>query len=143
MAKGYLVHLAMTQFLTKEFVGSKHNPEVLKYFDEIGHAWVNDDETPWCSAFMNWCAMNAGLERSAKLDARSWLNVGEVTHAPETGDVCILWRGTPAGWQGHVGIFVCKKEGQVYLLGGNQGDTVCVAPYAESRVLGYRRLATV
>lgn len=136
-----LIEIAMSQYLVKEFTGSKHNPEVLKYFDEIGHAWVDDDETPWCAAFMNWCAMKAGLQGSGKLDAKSFLKIGDdVTSSPQCGDVVILHRGDPSGWKGHVGIYVTQKDGMVYLLGGNQGDTVCIAPYAANRILGIRRL---
>lgn len=138
--KEKLLYTAISQYLTKEFAGSKHNPDVLKYFDEIGHAFVDDDETPWCSAFMNWIALKAGAERSGKLNARSWLEVGVETTEPQPGDVCVLWRGSKTGWQGHVGLFVTKKDGLVYMLGGNQNDMVCIAAFPEDRVLGYRQL---
>lgn len=75
---GKLLQIALSQYGVAEIPGKNHNPEVLKYFTEIGHSWVKDDETSWCSAFMNWVAMKAGAERSGKLDARSWLAVGEV-----------------------------------------------------------------
>lgn len=135
-----ILQIALSQYLTKEFTGSKHNPEVLKYFDEIGHAYVDDDETPWCSAFMNWVAMKAGAERSGKVNARSWMNAGEETTDPQPGDVCVLWRGSKSGWQGHVAIFIAKKDGLVHMLGGNQNDMVCITSYPEDRILGYRKL---
>lgn len=135
-----LIDVAISQYLVKEFAGSRHNPDVLKYFDDIGHQYVDDDETPWCAAFLNWCAQKAGLEGSGKLTARSFLETGQEVNDPKTGDVCVLHRGDPNGWKGHAGIFITEKDDMVYLLGGNQGDTVCIAPFAKSRVLGYRRL---
>ena len=40
--------LALQEYGTKEIVGPKHNPEVLKYFHEAGFPQINDDETSWC-----------------------------------------------------------------------------------------------
>ena len=67
--------IAIGQIGIKEIVGKEHNPEVLKYFKEIGHEWVKDDETAWCAAFVNWVLMKANKPRSGKLNARSFLNV--------------------------------------------------------------------
>lgn len=41
---------------------------------------------------------------------------------------------------GHVGFFAGYEMGTIYLLGGNQGDSVNVSPYPKSRLLGIRRL---
>lgn len=138
-----ILEVALSEYMTKEFAGSKTNPAVLKYYQEIGFKHINDDETPWCSAFINWCAKQAGLKGSGKLAARSFMEVGTAVTEPQLGDICVLWRDSKTGWKGHVGIFIKEDEGLLYLLGGNQGNAVCIAPYSESRLLGYRRLQSL
>lgn len=132
--------VALSEWNTREIVGKKHNPEVLKYFQEIGYEWVKDDETAWCSAFINYCAQKAGFESSGKLDARSWLKVGRKTSKPKVGDIVVFWRGVKNGWQGHVGFFIREKDGFIYTLGGNQSNKVRIAAYEAHRLLGYRTL---
>jgi uncharacterized protein (TIGR02594 family) len=135
-----LLNIALSQYGIKEIVGKKHNAEVLKYFKEIGHNWVKDDETAWCSAFMNWVALKAKVERTDKLNARSWLNVGLEIETPELGNVVILWRESKASWKGHVGIFIRKTDDWIYILGGNQNNQVKISAYPANRLLGYRQL---
>lgn len=137
-----ILQIALTQYKTLEYPGSKHNPDVLKYFDATrynGADWITD-ETAWCSAFMNWCAEQSGLEKSGELNARSWLKVGEEVNEPLPGDVIILWRESKNSWKGHVGLFVREKGESVFVLGGNQNNEVNISPYPKDRVLGYRRL---
>lgn len=126
----------------KEYFGKEHNPEIVKMFHEIGYKWVNDDETAWCSAALNYFAKKLGYKRSGKLDARSWLNVGTKVEEPEIGDVVVLWRDNPNSWQGHVGLYISEdeKEGKIYVLGGNQDNMISIRPYHKSRVLGYRKI---
>jgi uncharacterized protein (TIGR02594 family) len=138
-----LIETALSEYGVMEIPGAEHNPDILRYFDEIGHEWVDDDETAWCSAFVNWVAKTCGYEYSGKLNARSWLDVGDVILNFELGDIAILWRVSPDSWQGHVGFPVRKDGDTLWLLGGNQNNMVCVRPYPYSRLLGYRRLKKV
>lgn len=118
----------------------QHNARILKYFSEIGHEWVENDETAWCSAFINWCAKMNCLERSNKLNARSWLDIGEVIEEPQQGDIVIFWRESKDSWKGHVAIFVAKRDKTIFVLGGNQANMVKITGYSQDRLLGYRRL---
>jgi len=139
-----LIKIAVNELGQKEISGTAHNPNIVNYAKEAGFEWINDDETPWCSIFVNWCAKQAGLKGSGKANARSWLKVGtKVDNAPEPGDVVIFWRGSPDSWKGHVGFFFgyAKDQSRVYTLGGNQGDQVSISAYPSSTVLGFRRLA--
>jgi uncharacterized protein (TIGR02594 family) len=138
-----ILEKALSQWGIQEIPGEEHNPEVLKYFEEIGHAYVKSDETAWCSAFMNWVAKKAGKERSGKLNARSWLKVGEEVDEPIAGDVVIFWRSSRDSWKGHVGIYVNETEEFINVLGGNQNNKVCIKAYPKERFLGYRRLRDV
>jgi uncharacterized protein (TIGR02594 family) len=139
-----LLKIAVAELGQKEISGSGNNPTIVKYAKEAGFSWVNDDETPWCSIFVNWVAMKAGLQRSKKANARSWLLTGlNVDNAPEPGDIVVFWRGSPDSWTGHVGIFFgfSISGERVYCLGGNQGNQVSVSAYSFDQVLGFRRLA--
>lgn len=135
-----LLQIAFAQFGTKEIPGNEHNPEVLKYFTAADGPGSPSDETAWCSAFVNWCAMVSGLERTKKLNARSWLNIGDVVNKPIPGDIVIFWRVDPNGWQGHVGIYIGETTNEIFVLGGNQNNQVNVSKYSKGMLLGFRRL---
>lgn len=137
-----LLEIAMSQYGVQEIPGKQHNPAIVNYSKEIGYGGIIDDETAWCSIFMNWVALKAGLERSKKLNARSWLKVGEKVTEPRQGDVVIFWREKKDSWKGHVGIYISHnlRGDSVYCLGGNQGNMVKIETYSVSRILGYRRL---
>ena len=134
----------------EEVNGPIHNPQVLAML-RLDARWVEDDETPWCSAFVNYVAWLLRLPRSKSLAARSWLAVGvpiDLREATIGQDVVILKRGT--GVQpgpdvlkapGHVGFFSAHEKDRVWLLGGNQGDKVSLASFPVGRILGVRRLA--
>ena len=140
MYNNEIIKQAFAQYGVSEIVGDKHNPVVLEYYKEAGHNWVNDDETPWCAAFA--CAM---IERSCiksprKLNARSFLDWGKsVKNDPIMGDVVVLWRENPSSAKGHVGFYIHQDDKYIYLLGGNQGNKVCVERYDINRVLDIRR----
>lgn len=144
-ANKILMEVAFSQFNVKEIVGKTHEQDVVNYFHEIGHKWVNDDETPWCAAFWNWVAKEAGAEKTGKLNAQSFLDIGEEiqTRNARYGDTVILWRGSPTSAKGHVGGLVgwSPDGSKVYLLGGNQGNRVQIAAYDASRIKGIRRLS--
>jgi len=125
----------------EEWPGARHNPIIQGYFAATGHNPAEPDETPWCAAFVGAVLAEVGLPHTGRLNARSYLEWGVPVEMRDVrpGDVCILWRGQPNGWQGHVGFFVRFEGDRVILRGGNQGNKVSDAPYPMSRVLGFRR----
>ena len=137
-----LLSIAINEIGVKEIKGTVHSKRILEYAEKSGFTWVNDDETPWCSIFMNWLAKKAGLKQSGSAMARSWLNVGEVVNNPEPGDVVIYYRGSINSGKGHVGIFLgySSDGSRIYTLGGNQSDSVSISGYASNKLLGFRRL---
>lgn len=136
----------------KEAAGRVANPAILGML-QLDGAQVEDDATPWCSAFVNYIMWLLRLPRSKSLRARSWLEVGQPIHLrdAEPGfDVVILARGDQrpgAGVinaPGHVG-FVGGRASDpepdwIAVLGGNQGDAVSVRSYPLTSVLGIRRV---
>ncbi|TDQ28609.1 uncharacterized protein (TIGR02594 family) [Tenacibaculum caenipelagi] len=136
-----LISVALSQYGVKEVIGTKDHPQILNYFTSLGFDVAKfKDETAWCSAFVNWVAKKAGYEHSNKLTARSWLTVGTSTSNPQLGDVVVLWREDPTSWKGHVGFLIKETKRYVYLLGGNQGNSVSIKAYPKKRVLDYRKL---
>jgi len=123
-----------------EIVGEENNPEIMQWFYDLGHTWVQSDETAWCTIFINWIARDCGCEFSSRLDARSWLNIGRETTKPQLGNIVVFWRENPQSWKGHVGLFISHINDYVYCLGGNQNNQVNIKPYPAGHVLGYRTL---
>lgn len=136
-----LFERALQEYGVKEIPGKQHAERIIQYLKWAGFdSFLKTDEDAWCSTFVNALCAVLCLERSHKANARSWLKVGEEVMEPQLGDVVVFWRNEPNGWEGHVALFACERDGQIYVLGGNQGNQVCIAPYPKSRLLGYRRL---
>jgi uncharacterized protein (TIGR02594 family) len=151
-----MIPIAVTPFdLAHRFLGLKEvegpmsNPAVLAML-QLDAKWVEDDETAWCSAFVNYPFWLLNLPRSRSLAARSWLLVGQsipLTDAQRGFDVVILKRGKEPQpgpevikAQGHVGLYAGHAATTVDLLGGNQGDTVSIASFKKPQILGVRRI---
>jgi uncharacterized protein (TIGR02594 family) len=135
-------HLLAQRFIgIQEVPGAKDNPQLLAML-KLDDAWPQHDEVPWCSAFVNYVCWLLRLPRSKRLNARSWLDVGmavELDDAQAGFDVVVLNR-PPNPESGHVGFYSGHSDQYVYLLGGNQGDSVNVRPFDRNRLLGVRRL---
>ena len=135
-----LLKIAFSQLGVKEVEGASHNQTIVDYAKDSGFEWINDDETPWCSVFANWCALISNVERTHKANARSWIEIGTKTDNPKPGDVAIFKRGNST-WQGHVAFFLgFNAKGDVFVIGGNQGNQVSVATYPKSKLLGFRNI---
>ena len=135
------LQIALSQYgVSEQNVGD--NPVILNYAKEAGIDGITNDEISWCSIFMNWVCFKAGLPMSKSPAARSWLNVGEQTTAPQTGDIVVLWRDSPDSWKGHVGIFInySADKHMIFVLGGNQGNRVCIQSLSATMILQFRKL---
>lgn len=109
----------------------------------MGNINVSPDMIAWCAAFVNAVLATNGLKGTGSMAARSFLNYGTATNSPQKGDIVVLSRGGDAS-KGHVGFFEgFDKNGNVRVLGGNQGKAgqgaVGEATFNRSAVLGYRR----
>lgn len=105
---------------------------------------LDPTQTAWCAAWLNAVFQSQGIQGTGKLNARSFLDFGEEVKTPSVGDVVVFSRGDPSGWQGHVGLFAgFDSNGNIKVLGGNQGGRVSVQSYSKDRLLGYRRPPSV
>lgn len=134
------LNAAMHELGVREVVGAGNNPRVLMYLEstELDREMASSDETPWCSAFVNWCFEVTGHVGTNSAAARSWLGWGQSVPTPRRGAVTVLSRDSAGSGGGHVGFFMSQTATAVQLLGGNQGNQVCVASYERKRVLGHR-----
>lgn len=131
--------IALAEEGVKEFTGNGDNPRIVEYLrsTNLSTQHSSNDETPWCSAFANWCMERAGFEGTDSAAARSWLNWGKKIETPERGCIVVFSR-PPNAWSGHVAFYVGKTATHIKVLGGNQSDAVNVSSYAKGRLLGYR-----
>lgn len=133
----YDIALAEMQNGVEEMPGGNHNERILQYHESTTLA-AKTDETPWCSSFVNWCMERAGVSRTHKANARSWLSWGVPMDEPRIGCVVVFKRGLKR-WQGHVGFYAGPSgENGVLCLGGNQKNKIDISTYSKSAVLGYR-----
>ena len=137
-----LIDIASAEVGVTEIEGAKHNQRILEYAKEAGFDWVNSDETPWCSIFLNWASKKAGLERSKDARSRSWATVGKAVQNPLHGDVILFGTGGDINKIYHVGIFMGFSEDgkRVFCLGGNQTNKVSISKSWRANVAGYRRI---
>ncbi len=129
--------IALADYGTKEIDGSMNNAKIMQYYRDVGHSWVQSEDTAWCAAFVGSCLERALIASTRLLNARSYLKWGIDTKTPKTGDIAVFSRGSnPA--EGHVAFFVREDGQNVYVLGGNQQNAVNVATMPKSSLLGYR-----
>jgi uncharacterized protein (TIGR02594 family) len=140
--------IARAEFGVRELSGAgRHSQRIVAYHQTTGLR-ATDDETPWCSSFVNWVMVQAGYRGTNSAAARSWLNWGrELGDEPRQGAITVLKRrgrtsdaatGSTSGF--HVAFFLSRTTGAVTLLGGNQGNRVKESTYPLSNyeVRGYR-----
>ena len=129
--------IAIHEIGVREITGSGDNPRITEYLrsTNLKAPDSSNDETPWCSAFVNWCVEKSGNAGTDSAWARSWLNWGRKTDAPVVGCIVVFERDVSSG---HVAFFVSKTSTTIKVLGGNQSDSVCIDDYPANKLLGYR-----
>ena len=120
-----------------ETPGADHTRRVVRYYADVGHAQITNDETAWCAAFLGSCLERAGIASTRSLMARSYLGWGEPLGEFRTGAIAVLSR-TADPTLGHAGFLIGETADCVILLGGNQSDAVTVEIFPRSRLLGLR-----
>lgn len=129
--------VASNEVGVKEYPGNGENPRIVEYLRSTNLSAPDSarDETPWCSAFANWCVEKSGYAGTDSAWARSWLNWGSAITKPRHGCIAVLQRNVN---NGHVGFYLGATANGIRLLGGNQSNEVKVSTYKKTDVLGYR-----
>ncbi|WP_267434694.1 TIGR02594 family protein [Sphingomonas sp. GM_Shp_1] len=134
-----MVSEALKIWGVEEKPGGKNNPEILAWAQEVGGdvaEFYNADSIPWCGLTMALVARRAGKTPPANpLWALNWRKFGEPSGQPDLGDIVTFTRNGG----GHVGLYVGEDESRYHILGGNQGDKVCIRPYAKERFVEARK----
>lgn len=117
-----------------EVPGPKHSPVIQSWLRKL-RAWWNDDETPWCGVFVAACMDTVGIPLPKYwMRAKAWAEWGTRLSSPVPG--CVVVFDRKGG--GHVGFVVGRTSSNLLMvLGGNQGNRVSIAPFENSRVIGY------
>jgi uncharacterized protein (TIGR02594 family) len=129
--------IAVQEIGTKETAGAGDSPRVVEYLRSttLPKADASNDETPWCSAFVNWCVERSGVAGTDSAWARGWLHWGKAAAQPRRGCIVVFERGESSG---HVAFFIAEEGDYYKVLGGNQHNEVCISKYLKSRLLGFR-----
>ena len=120
----------------REVPGARDHPQIVSWWSDINAGWFDDDETPWCGAFVGGVLAEAGLPVlvSDGARARAWEDWGQGLDVPAVGAIVTFFRGGLEAGSGHVAFVVGRsRAGRVACLGGNQDDAVTIAEYDERR----------
>ncbi|MBH0059433.1 TIGR02594 family protein [Pseudoalteromonas sp. SWXJZ94C] len=113
-----------------EVPGVKANPQILEYF-KASKFWGNDDsggQNAWCGSFVAWVMKKNNMDPVKNaFRAKEWASFGKSISAPVYGAIGIKSR--KGG--GHVAFVVGQSAdgNYLYMLGGNQSNSVNVAKY--------------
>lgn len=130
----------------EESLPGQHNRRIIEYHSTTTlHA--TDDETPWCSSFVNWVMKTSGYRGTNSAAAKSWLDWGMRLTTPRHGAIVVIKRkktgtdhstGSSSGF--HVAFWVSEDSTHIRLLGGNQSDQVKYSNFSLSgyEIKGYR-----
>lgn len=132
-----MVEEALKLFGTLEVSGARDNPIIMGWARETGLTPIyTADAVPWCGLFAAVVAKRAGKAfPTSPLWALSWAGFGVDAGQPRLGDVLTFTR--KGG--GHVGLYVGEDATAYHVLGGNQGDKVCIARIEKARLYRARR----
>jgi uncharacterized protein (TIGR02594 family) len=133
------LQFARTHIGQKEIPGRGSNPWIRDLWFRFKGEWLwtgDDSAVPWCGAFITACFSPFGIAPPQHwYRAKGWLDWGIPLDVPTVGAVVVFER--KGG--GHVGLVVGEDQNQSLMtLGGNQLDSVSIAPFDRARVLGYR-----
>lgn len=120
----------------KEKQGAQHEAQILRYWD-LGKVPldVNDDETPWCAAFACAAIESAGYRSPRTARARGFKPDDRCFIADNVIGAIVVLSSDRGAASGHVGFLEAVSPGRVHLLGGNQGNQVCIASFPVDRVV--------
>jgi uncharacterized protein (TIGR02594 family) len=125
---------------TREIAGRQHSGTIMGWAKRLKLAYA-DDETPWCGLFVAHCIAATLPDEplpANPLGARNWLKFGRTLTEPALGAILVFWRGSKAGWSGHVGLYAGERADAFRVLGGNQSNAVTETWLAKDRLLGIR-----
>ena len=120
------IAVAKEEVGVKEIAGKDHNPKIIEYHS-LTSGKFQDDETPWCSSFVNWVMFQVGIKGTNSAGAYSWKDWGQKLDKPAYGSLAVVVNKNGTG---HVGFVVAiTKNNNLVILGENQKDEVRYSIY--------------
>jgi uncharacterized protein (TIGR02594 family) len=105
-----------------EIAGERDEEQVLAMYRACGHDEIDNDEVPWCAAYVGWCLHKGGLKNTGSLLAISYAKYpGKRFTRDDTiprGAIC-LWPRTGGN---HVNFALADLGDALLCIGGNQGN---------------------
>jgi len=114
----------------------RNNKELSAWLKSDGATLGDPSKQPWCGdAIETAIALTLPNEKLPKNPylASAWSTFGKYVK-PQKGAILSFWRGSPSSWQGHVGLYAGEDSKNFYVLGGNQSNTISIAPIAKNRL---------
>lgn len=121
------------------------NPRIIEYWKLFKMSGIKNERTPWCSGFVGAALESSGISTASpastykmrtKDSSKYWLvwHGGCKLAQPAYGCIAVMER--QGG--GHVGFVVGRTEdGDLILLGGNQGSAVSIAKFPRDKFIGF------
>lgn len=126
-------HLGKTEKDDPKFVAMVNRKAANCHID--GQCWL-PDLAHWCGSFVGHCILQVGLHVPKNyFRAKSWIDYGyrvQPLSTAQKGDIVVLTR--KGG--GHVALFDHFRDDKVYLLGGNQSNSVSIGAYPRKSIIG-------
>ncbi|HVJ84742.1 MAG TPA: TIGR02594 family protein [Caulifigura sp.] len=125
------IEVARAQIGQQEIAGSTHNPRIMEYIWTCTNIQETDNQkkyvtrtgeegVEWCSAYVNWCLKQVGIDGTNHALASSWLKWGTKLDEPKVGAIVgFNWSG---GTNIHHVAFCDRVDNEWRCLGGNQSD---------------------
>jgi uncharacterized protein (TIGR02594 family) len=133
-ASAFWMEFAKDQLGVNEIRGGE-NQKIVEFLKSttLSAKPAESDETPWCSAFVNWVLEQAGFKGTDNALAESWANWGRSSKL-EPGAIVVIrrWDADDREYDYHVGFYVQGSEGNLTLLGGNQSNSVKYSTFGSS-----------
>ena len=134
-----------------EIKGKESNPFILKLIKWIIPTADDDSTTAWCAIWAAWVLYKHNVltakhilkYRSKLASSRFLASILEETKEPGIGDVVLLWRQSINSDKGHIG-FMSKDinfdKTYIFILAGNQGDSVSEMKFTKTRIVSFHTL---
>lgn len=127
-----------------EVPGPGNHPTIMNWGNRLGAKVLGiaygADSVPWCGLFMAWCIAEAGLKPPPiAIRAKAWASWGQdcgmTATRPPLGAIAVF--GRDGG--GHVGqVTGVYRNGDLLILGGNQGDAANERRFKRARLIALR-----
>jgi len=117
----------------KELPGSRKNEVITEMYSSFGYPY--DENTHWCVLFLNLILREGSYCYMRTLWVFDYLKYpGKDLTLEELkpGDIVILGKQSPGSIWGHIGFFVERSDNIIYILGGNQAESVNIAGFRSS-----------